>query len=183
MKRYSIKAGQRNFRPTESWWPVFNPKGFEIEFEIEPGGWASLEEWGNDRDWDDKMKVRGLTAYFGPNNSRSAMIAFSYGTAPETWEISGYTNYPGSDIQRDGESLIIRSGTRCKAKAEFHRNKVLYLIEYEGKRVEVEHRFVRKLRVARQVGTYPGGTNNAPGPHGGRAFKDMSMLIDFKVIK
>lgn len=183
MREYTIKAGDKNYQPLESWWPILSPKGFDVEFEIRPGGWASLEDWGGDRDWFDKMKLKGLTSYFGPNNSRSAMIAFAYGEEPETWVISGYTNYPGSDIQRQGESVIIRSGTRCKAKARLYRNKVIYWIEYEGRTIEIHHSFVRRLRIAREVGTYPGGSNNADGPHGGRAFKDMSIGIAFKVIK
>ncbi len=176
MVTYSVHTGQTNFRPLENPLPRFNAKGFELEFLFHKGGWCSREEWGGDQDYYDWQKLKGLTGFFSLNNRNSAMFAFRYGEQEESYQIAPYTNFKGR--WKVSQEIIILAGQPVTVQAVFGKDKVTY---YYGP-LRVEHDFKRRL-VMREIGTYAGGANNAPGPHGGQAFKDMKIDIDFKVTK
>lgn len=175
MITYQIKPGQKNFRPFENPLPRFGARGFELNFMIESGAWCSLEDWQGDRDYYDWQKLKGLTSYFSSNNRRTAMFAFRFGVEPETYQLVSYTNYPGKR-RGTGQILTFKADELVFTQAVFAAEEAIF---YYG-----PHRMAHDFRagyVMREVGTYPGGANNADGPHGGRALKAMTIKAEFTI--
>ena len=183
MTTYTIKTGKKNFRPYESPLPIFKPKGFRVSGHILPGGWASKEEWQGDRDRDDWQKLKGITHFFSLNDHRSCMIAFNYGDEYETYNLTAYTNdksYPKGWFASG--QIIVESKEHFEFENLFGENCMHYSGSSESGLVLDEIHQINTFRLGREVGTSPGGKNNSPGPYGGRAFKDMSMVLDFKIL-
>ncbi len=181
MTTYTVKAGQTNFRPLESLMPHWDVAGFSVVSVIHPGAWASLADFGGDRDRDDWQKLKGLTSYFSANNKDTAYIVFAYDDEPGFYKAAGYTNFPGAKWTV-GKPVRFKEGEPLYAQVDFWKNRVQYRISSAHGNETYFHDFKTKgLIVSRECGTYAGGANNAEGPHGGKAFKDMSIDISFKV--
>lgn len=181
MQQYTIKKGQKNFRPYELPYPYWKPSGFEVQFKFHPGGWCSLADWDFDRDWYDWQKLAGLTRFFSANNKQSAMYAFRFGEEEETYELAAYLN--DSAGQRIvSNPIVIRTGVYAQGFCSFeNENHVRFWARQEDESyLNFQHGF-RRPKLMRRVGTYPGGRNNSEGPHGGRAVKAMQIELDFKI--
>ena len=178
--RFKIKKGQKLFRPL-----IRIPKttknltGFELSFKIERGAWASLEEWKGDKDWYDWMKLGGFTSFFSKNNSDSCLIGFRYGQEPETYEVTGYTNYPNTKFLfgvKPNEIAAVEAGKWYSVRVKIKGGKAMYTLP-NGAKVE----FPFKVRgLMRSVAPYPGGSNNSEGEFGGIAFKNIKLNIIIK---
>lgn len=182
MTTYTINPGQSNFRPLERPWPIFRPTGFEVRFRILPGGWCSLEEWGNDRDWEDWQKIKGITHFLSPNDRRTAMGVFAFGDAPETYKIGAYTNDKKGNHQHQ-RALIIEAEQWCTLQCCFEPRLALFQFSTQELKVPVIKLDFNDFKIGREVGTFAGGSNNAPGPYGGKAIKRMLMEAAFKPLK
>lgn len=182
MRTYRIKAGQKNFRPLECPWPIIRPIGFEVRFRIMPGGWCSLEDWGNDRDWNDWQKIKGVTHFLSPNDRRTAMGVFSFGEEPETYRIGAYTNDKKGNHKHQ-RALVISSDQWCTLKCTFEPKLALFDFSSQQIKVPTIKLEFNDFKVGREVGTFAGGRNNSPGPYGGKAVKRMVMEADFKPLK
>jgi len=181
MITYTVKAGETNFRPLERLLPYWSPAGFSLIATIHPGAWASLEEFGGDQDRADWQKLKGLSSFFSGNNKETAYIAFNYDDEPGFYRAVGYTNFPGSAWVA-GKPVRFKEGEPLYAQADFWRGRVRYQLSSAYGNESYYHDFLkRKPLLAREAGTYAGGANNSPGPHGGKAFKDMSIDVSFKV--
>lgn len=184
MTTYTIRKGKKNYRPLEPPWPIWKPKGFHVRFRIHTGSWASEEEWGKDKDRNDWMKIAGLTSFLTPNDHRSCLAVMNYGKQPETWNVAPYTNFPGGHWHGEASSIIIPSMEWAEMTCDLEEEgKVKYFLQYKGKSVSVREDFVKRMLLARRIGTWAGGSNNSPGPHGGRAFKDGAIDIEFTLLK
>ena len=182
--RYEIRAGQQNFQPKESIWPQFSVDGFQLAVRFPAESWVGLGEWEDDGDWYDWNKLKGVTDYFSPNNRNSALIAWRWGVAPNTFQLTAYTNQKDGSWTITGKPVTIYAGEVAYCQAITNRKNVYYEIEYFGNTTEYNHKWKRPwLWVAREVGTWIGGENNSPGPYGGEAAKDMSIDIDFQLFK
>jgi hypothetical protein len=179
---YKIKKGEKNYSPMESWLPIFYPDGFEVYFRFNEG-WSSLEEWGGDKDWNDYQKLKGLTKYVTLNNYHSAIIAFNYNKEEDHYNIFPYVNYPGKEFKIEKNHIVVKKGEIGYAKVEIKKKKVLFTLkDAHGTTLTFEYPFVKRMLVARELGTYPGGGNNSEGPYGGAAFKDADIDIDFRIL-
>lgn len=192
---YTVEKGQINFRPLESFWPVFQASGFTVEGEILPGGWSSKLDWSYedadtgeilvDKDRYDAQKIKGITHFFSPNNKRSLMLAFNLEDDTETYSLTAYTN----DEKRTGKAFLRSekvpyvAGQRFKCICVMGRRKAKYQIYVDDElKLEVIHPF-KRARTVREVGTYAGGADNAAGPYGGEARKRMQMRLNFNITK
>lgn len=191
MKTYTIKPGQKNFRPYEPIWPIWKPGGFTISGKFLPGGWCSEEEWsykdenGNivvDRDIDDWQKLGGVTNFWSANSKQTAMFAFTFGKDEETYEVTPYTN-PKKGRFVAGKPMLVESGEQWFLDNDILKNKAVYNMYSEGNKSEEQDAPLTSFWLGRQVGSYPGGENNSPGPYGGEAIKEMSIEMDFKAKK
>ena len=181
MKTYSIKAGQTNFRPFEPIWPIWKPGGFEIAGRFLPGGWCSLEDWDNDKDWYDWQKLGGITNFFSGNATQTAMFAFAFNEAVETYKITPYTN-PKRGRWVAGQAMIVDANETFALSCTFNKNTVYYNMTSEGNKSPQQSHELKRFWLGRRVGTYAGGANNSPGPFGGKTAKDMSIELEFKTL-
>lgn len=179
---YTIKAGDKNFRPLESWKPYFFPKSFTGSCTLTESCWWSIEDWKRDQDIKDWRKIKGLTSYFSPNNRHSSMIAWATDPQENVFRICAYTNYSGSSRQVS-DFITVKAGEEFRFNASMSGNTVGYRIWRSGEAkaaLMVYHDFKRPC-VGREIGTWFGGANNAEGPYGDVATQDMNMFISFKI--
>lgn len=181
MTTFTIHPGQRNFQPHEFLRPFWKPSGFELAFRFHLGGWCSLDDWEGDKDWYDWQKLAGLTHFLSANNRRTAMYAFRFGEVPETYEVCPYINDKKGGFEW-GNSIIVEADNPAQGFCDFKDGYAKFWA-YQGQDqvLNYRHGFDRP-KLMRRVGTYAGGANNSPGPHGGRALKTMRIDISFKVI-
>ena len=125
MTKYTVSPGKTNFRPLESWKPIWKPIGFEVDFTILPGGWCSEEDWEGDLDIEDWWKLKGLTHYLSVNNKLSAMVGFRFGKEPETYEYCGYVNDKNKGWKAS-KKVLIEAGKPQKVRCNFSRNKAWF---------------------------------------------------------
>jgi|GEM_PF-6879906 len=176
LKEYNIKQGKQNFSPTESIWPIYRPKGFDLVAVLDSSCWYSQEDWTYDvdGDWYDWNKLKGITNYFTPNNHTSALIAWRPDTIPYHFQIAPYTNYPKA-TWTVGDPVVVAANMPINCSADFSKRKVEYTIQDQ----ETTHGFARRIWFGRETGTWMGGANNSEGPFGGPASKDMWLWVDF----
>jgi len=172
MTTYTIKPGQWNFRPLESWRPRFVVRGFS--------GWAKFDEsawfdWEGDRDARDWNKLKGLTRYIGANNHHSAIIAWRPAEERGVFEVAAYTNYPGARWIV-GELVKAKAGEKVHFEAVIYKRKVQYKIQSSL----TGHDF-RRCTIMREIGTSIGGANNSPGEYGGKATQEMKIEVEMKI--
>lgn len=189
MKKYTIRKGDTNFKPYDNFLPRIRPLGFVVEFKFDPSAWWSKESWDNDADYEDELKLKGLTDYWSTNDKHTAMLSWRpISDQPNTWRVSPYLNYPNT-TRTIGEPLIVRGNDAGKFTVIFKENGT---VDYVGeaitslgdRKVIPRQNFpFQRTRVMREVGTWFGGQNNADGPYGGKAHKDMCLFIGFSIIK
>lgn len=175
MKTYTIRPGQWNFNPLESWFPR-RARGFMGSVIFDSSAWWSIDDWQGDRDIFDANKLKGLTCYFSANNYNSAMIAWRPGSKDNVFEVFAYTNYPGSEW-KTGPIVKVEAGQKLHFQARIDRKQVAYNIEEK----KITHPF-RRCWFYREVGTSIGGADNSPGPYGGKATQEMKIYVNFKIL-
>ncbi|MEM1215577.1 MAG: hypothetical protein AAGJ82_07830 [Bacteroidota bacterium] len=180
MKTYTIHPNQRNFRPREWPWPRWKANGFRVGFIIEPGAWCSLEDYEGDLDRNDYQKIAGLTHFFSLNNRRTALFAFNYGDELETYNLVAYLNDEKGGWTTSNQ-MIFKSGKLVEGRCVLQNDYAHFTAQQGEARLNWQHGF-RAPKLTRRVGTYPGGENNSPGPHGGKALKKMVIQLSFETI-
>lgn len=189
MKKYTIRKGDTNFKPYDNFLPRIRPLGFVVEFKFDPSAWWSPESWDNDADYNDELKLKGLTDFWSANDNHSAMVSWRpVADQPNTWRVSPYLNYPGT-TRTIGEPLIVRGNDSGKFVVTFKEDGTVHYIGTVTSSTGVTKGLPRQVfpfqrtRVMREVGTWFGGANNSAGPYGGKAHKDMTVFIDFSITK
>ncbi|WP_282780414.1 hypothetical protein [Phaeodactylibacter xiamenensis] len=186
-RRYHIKKGQKYFRPCVPIWPVAHPHGFEFEAVLDESLWFSKEEVGGDRDRGDWLKLTGITAAFGRNNYRSALIAYKPADVENIFQVTAYTNDKNGKWKSGKagiEITTVRAGEEFNGKAffgqSFFTDTVEYYIHTALGTYTAKHDFDTPWhRRYRQVGGAHGGKNNSPGPYGSRAVKNGFFELGF----
>lgn len=189
-RTYHIKQGQKHFRPCAPIWPVAHPGGFRFEAVLHRSLWFSAEEVGGDRDRGDWLKLTGITAAFGRNNYRSALIAYRPADVEGVFAVTAYTNDKHGKWETGAagiEITTVRAGEVFTGSVLFDMSlftdTVEYYIHTQLGTYTAKHDFDTPLhRRYRQVGGAHGGANNSPGPYGGRAVKDGSYELGFEWI-
>lgn len=172
---YTVQPGKQNFRPGESIFPRFAPKGFQVAVVFDSSAWYGPDEWEGDQDWSDWNKLYGLTNYLTPNNRQTAMLAWRPDERSYVIQVTAYTNDKAGGWKTGPVELV--------PVGKLFIGDVTWLSEianYEYGETAVDHKLPRP-RVARETGTWIGGANNAPGPYGGRAHKEMKILLETSV--
>jgi len=195
MKEYNISPGQSNFRPLD---PVglSRKKDFRFQVAFHHSCYFSLEDYEDDRDWEDVNKLVMATLAYTGNNHNAYGVGFMPDSEAGKILVTPYTNFPGTDFTTNREESIsvgtaaslmeaIHAGLVVEGEVRQDRRKVNYEIMLNGQRLEVSHPFKSKWFmpwIARRVGTYMGGANNSPGRFGGQAHKDMKLWLAFEYI-
>ncbi len=187
MKQYCVKVGQTNFRPIDNPLPRFRCKGFAVQVRFTEDAWWSIDEVGGDADHYDELKLKGLTNFFSANNEDT--VWYTWRPLPEkyTWRVTPYLNYPKSKaVFGDPVTVTLQDvfdgvcGFRSGGKVEYTST----VISNTGTKTTLVQSFdFKPAYIMRETGTYFGGANNAEGPFGGKAHKDMCLFIDFNVLR
>jgi len=173
---YTIKPGQWNFRPLEPIRPRFGAKGFYGSVVFHESAWF---DWGDDKDEKDWNKLKGLTAYFGPNNRHSVIIGWRPTDEKNVFELTPYTNYPRSAATYEREGIKVRAGEEVFFECDINAFSADYVIKTDsGAILRATHNFWKRW-IYREIGTSIGGANNSPGEFGGKATQEMKIEIDF----
>ena len=182
--KYRIKSGKSNFWPLEPWWLIFNPKGFEGLITFPEEAYTSFEEWKRDKDWYDKNKLSGLTQFYTFNDHNASLTFFNWGEEMNTFEIGGYTNYPGSQFQWS-EPLVFKAKEIAYYQCKFIGNEAHYTLTRlsDGYQITWVTPFKQSSRwLMRRVGTSIGGANNSEGEYGGKSTKDFYLHSRFRIL-
>lgn len=201
MKKYSIKEGQRDFKPFDSGILPFNlnkVKEIQITFNLDESCWYN---WGTDNDQYDWNKLAGVSKYLTFNNSDSStMIVWRPALKEGFFEISVLTNwvngYLVGEYWKEGNNEVLLTvpasvnvyATISLANTERNVNpavkdyEICLTSEIHDKEICVKH-IKGDYNLVRRTGCFFGGKNNASGPYGGEASKDMHLYYDYKIIK
>ena len=193
MQEYLFQAGKHNAKPYEPWWPIWNPRGFEIEFVLDKSCWFPLEEWEGDEDWFDwNFKIAGLTGAFSRNNYRAAMIAARPAHEQDTFLVTAYTNDKKGGWETGEETAQIgvvelEAGEVGKASAKIHRKRggaeVRYTLQGGGNTIQVTHDFDKPwLNIYRQIGSWFGGADSDGDGIGGVPHKPMKLFYGIRFL-
>lgn len=167
---YTIAPGQNNFRPLESPLPRC-ASGFELAARFTPSCWWP-ETPENREDREDWNKLKGLTYFFGPNNRRSAMIAWRPGKVENVFELTAYTNDKRGGWKTSGNPALVHAGEVFYASCWIGKRDVSYAVTTFGNTSPYIHPWDAPwLKVYREVGTWIGGSGVAP--------QEMELDIDF----
>lgn len=173
--RYTIAPGQNNFRPLENPLPRL-ASGFELAARFAPSCWWP-ETPENRKDREDWNKLKGVTYFFGPNDRRSAMIAWRPGKLQGVIEVTAYTNDKRGGWLTTGKPVLVHVGEVFLASCYLNGREAHYAISSFGRTTTYPpHPWDAPwLKVFREVGTWIGGS--------GAAVQEMELEIDFKIIK
>lgn len=173
MTEFTIAPGQNNFRPLENPLPRF-ASGFELVARFDPSCWWP-ETPDNRKSREDWNKLKGLTYFFGPNNRRSAMIAWRPGKLEGVIEVTAYTNDKRGGWKTSGSPVEVYAGQVFSASCILDRSIANYAISSFGRTSLYTHAWDAPfLKVFREVGTWIGGSGTAPQP--------MSLETTFKIL-
>lgn len=171
---YTIAPGQNNFRPLENPLPRF-ASGFELVARFDPSCWWP-ETPDNRKSREDWNKLKGLTYFFGPNNRRSAMIAWRPGKLEGVIEVTAYTNDKRGGWKTTGHPVEVYVDQVFTASCNLKAREAWYYISSYGRTTLYTHLWdAPRLKVFREVGTWIGGNGAAP--------KAMRLEIDFNILK
>lgn len=160
-----------------------------------------------DPDWADWKKVGGISLVNWRNpqnifvkNNDAIMLAWRWNVDLQMFEYALYVNRKGENIPYEGPAQVVRVKAReetlsngDKIPAGF--DKVIFTIRRErqnryrifiyAENENPKNRGSIIVNTRQRFGTYSiinpwyGGANNAPGPWGGKAPRDMEMVVDF----
>ncbi len=174
MTEYTIAPGQNNFRPLENPLPRF-ASGFELVARFDPSCWWP-ETPDNRKSREDWNKLKGLTYFFGPNNRRSAMIAWRPGKLEGVIEVTAYTNDKKGGWKTTGQPVEVYVEQVFTASCNLQGKGAHYAIQSFSRTTLYTHPWDAPwLKVFREVGTWIGGS--------GAAAQEMSLEIDFNILK
>lgn len=172
--RYTIAPGQNNFRPLENPLPRL-ASGFELAARFAPSCWWP-ETPQNRKDREDWNKLKGITYFFGPNDRRSAMIAWRPGKLEGVMDVTAYTNDKRGGWKTSGLPAKVYAGQVFTASCNMQGREVHYAIGSFGSTLLYTHPWDAPwLNVYREVGTWIGGSGAAP--------QEMSLEVDFKIVE
>lgn len=175
MKEYTVEAGEQNFKPNESILPFFAPKGFDVLAVFDSSAWYSLDDWEGDRDWYDWNKLSGLTNYLSQNNKQTAMFAWRPDSTAYLIQVAAYTNDKRGGFT-PGPVERVPCGKLFIGKVNWSSR----IARYTYGEHAVDHNVTRPW-ISRHTGTWIGGANNAAGPYGGAAHKEMKLSVEMRV--
>jgi len=194
--KYTIKKGNQSWRPhpilprllfgfDRLTWTITPDKSMQFDY-IDP-------ETGNlDNDWADWKKIGGISLVNWKNpqnvvvkNRDAIMMAWRWNPMISVHEFATYVNKKGGRIVYEQPHQVLRTIAGTRISMEITRsNKSSYnaRIYVTSKGPNSVNRFIIETR--QRFGMYSlinpwyGGANNARGPWGGRAPKNMEMKLD-----
>ena len=179
---FRVKAGNHRFLPMRS----LCPRGFQYSFTgsvvfdsaayVFPAEYKRPDESGIDFDYFDWNKLFGLTGYLSRPNKNAAMIAWRWDVdSAYCFQLAAYTNDRRGDW-RVSDPVTICAGQEAQFSMFEYKGEALYSI-YANGTLRTRHPWKRPF-VSAEIDTWMGGQNNAPGPFGGVAHRDLEIRID-----
>lgn len=181
-KTFSVKQGKHRFTPIRS----LCPRGFAYTFSgsvifdssayVFPVEYQRPDHNGIDFDYFDWNKLFGITGYLSRPNRNSAMIAWRWDVdSAYCFQLAAYTNDRHGDW-RVSDPVTICAGQEAQFSMFDYKGEALYAIYGNGV-LRTRHPWKRPW-ITSEIDTWMGGENNAPGPFGGVAPRDIEIRID-----
>lgn len=197
MKRYKIRKGKKDWKPFDGIGLYWSMDSVEIRcrpneslvFDYKHGGQI-------DPDWRDWKKIAGVSLVnlynlqnFFDHSRDSIQLAYRYNPLVHAHEFSLYVNDGGDQKKYESPVQIVRVNAEDDAVVVMEIQRVRgweyeVLLMKEGEDEERINKFQVRSRFRAswfsRSGLWYGGANNADGPFGGAAPKDMYIDYSFK---
>lgn len=195
MKTYTIKTGKTDWTPKEPLEIFCDFKAITWEFSPDKTmAFPYAYEGGIDQDWRDWKKIGGISlAAWGLDlinlvqlSRDSIQLGWRYNVELQVFEYAAYVNENGAHYAFERADQVLRCGPGAKGGMRLTKldrqnyRAALYFLEEGPKAVnEFPIRTRKEFTIYRRTGLWYGGRNNAPGPYGGRAPRNMRTQVGY----